>query len=225
MWVQLHSFLQINFNIILGCEVFKFPFAINKSTQLLSELITVPFCTCNHTRVWSEVLKAMSTKMAVFWVVGPCRLTALMMEAVNASGTLVDSYKSTRRYNPEDGHHLSYTCSRSLWHFIRHNTVHGIRAVGKGASYWGGGDGVADRGCCILLYDRHLQPDIVWDSIRYVGLEWQRSLTFGCRGNETLFCINKIYFWLSVYVYAGIFIKKLVNFEFSPKDRLILLLS
>jgi hypothetical protein len=41
-----------------------------------------------------EVLKAMSTKMAVFW----------MMEAARTSETLVNFYQTTRRYNPEDSH-------------------------------------------------------------------------------------------------------------------------
>jgi hypothetical protein len=31
-------------------------------------------------------------------------IIALMMEAVQTSETLVNSYQSTRRYNPEDGH-------------------------------------------------------------------------------------------------------------------------
>jgi hypothetical protein len=39
-------------------------------------------------------------KMAVFWVVA----IALMMEAAWTSETLVNSHKSTRRYNPEDSH-------------------------------------------------------------------------------------------------------------------------
>jgi hypothetical protein len=39
-------------------------------------------------------------KMAVFWVVGP----ALMMEAIQTSETLVNSYQSTRCYNAEDSH-------------------------------------------------------------------------------------------------------------------------
>jgi hypothetical protein len=63
-------------------------------------------------------------KMAVFWVVATCTLRevnhrfrdphcldggiasiiALKMEAVSTSGTVVHSYRSTRRYNPEDGH-------------------------------------------------------------------------------------------------------------------------
>jgi hypothetical protein len=47
-------------------------------------------------------------KMAVFWVIGPCRLVevfiALMMEAVRTSETLVNVYQSTMRYNPEDCH-------------------------------------------------------------------------------------------------------------------------
>jgi hypothetical protein len=58
-------------------------------------------------------------KTAVNWVVAPCKLVrayrrfrglyclhpliALMMEAVQTSETLVNSYQSTRRYNPEDG--------------------------------------------------------------------------------------------------------------------------
>jgi hypothetical protein len=45
-------------------------------------------------------------KIAVFWVVAP--LIALMMEAVQASETLVNSYQSTRRYNPEDSHLYSH---------------------------------------------------------------------------------------------------------------------
>jgi hypothetical protein len=65
-----------------------------------------------------EVLTAVSTKMAVFWVVtlcslvevyqrfrGPCCLLfALMMEAARTSETLVNFYQTTRRYNPEDSH-------------------------------------------------------------------------------------------------------------------------
>jgi hypothetical protein len=42
--------------------------------------------------------------MAVFWVVAPCSLVALMMEAVQTSEALVNLYQSTRRCNPEDGH-------------------------------------------------------------------------------------------------------------------------
>jgi hypothetical protein len=71
-----------------------------------------------------EVLTAVSTKMAVFWVVAPCSLVevyqrfrgpcclhhqlglliALMMEAARTSETLVNFYQITRRYNPEDNH-------------------------------------------------------------------------------------------------------------------------
>jgi hypothetical protein len=67
--------------------------------------------------VGSEVLTAVSTKMAVFWVVapcslvdvyqrfrGPCCLITLMMEAVRTSETMVNFYQTTRRYNPEDSH-------------------------------------------------------------------------------------------------------------------------
>jgi hypothetical protein len=67
---------------------------------------------------------AVTIKMAVFWVVETCRqvevvwydwyedsviramssLDALMMEAVQTCETLVNSYQSTRRYNPDDRH-------------------------------------------------------------------------------------------------------------------------
>jgi hypothetical protein len=68
-------------------------------------------------RVGFEVLTAVSTKMAVFWVVAPCSLVVTnvsevlaasiiraMMEAARASETLVNFYQTTRRYNPEDSH-------------------------------------------------------------------------------------------------------------------------
>jgi hypothetical protein len=51
-------------------------------------------------------------KMAVFWVVALCSLVddlamiALMMEAARTSGTLVNFYQTTRRYNPEDSYHV-----------------------------------------------------------------------------------------------------------------------
>jgi hypothetical protein len=64
-----------------------------------------------------EVLTAVITKMAVFWVVAPCSvvevyqhfrspccLIALMMEAVRTSETMVNLYQTTWRYNPEDNH-------------------------------------------------------------------------------------------------------------------------
>jgi hypothetical protein len=41
---------------------------------------------------------AVNMKMAVFWVV------TLMMAAVQTSETLVNSYHTTRHYNPEDSH-------------------------------------------------------------------------------------------------------------------------
>jgi hypothetical protein len=52
-----------------------------------------------------EVLTAVNTKMAVFWVVAPCSLV-LMMEAARTSETLVNFYQTTRSYNPEDSHLL-----------------------------------------------------------------------------------------------------------------------
>jgi hypothetical protein len=43
-----------------------------------------------------EVLTAVSTKMAIFWVA-----IALMMEVARSSETLVNFYQTSRRYNPE----------------------------------------------------------------------------------------------------------------------------
>jgi hypothetical protein len=67
--------------------------------------------------VGSEVLTAVSMKMAVFWVVAPCKLVevyklfrghrgliALMMEAARTYETLVNFYQTARRYKPEDSH-------------------------------------------------------------------------------------------------------------------------
>jgi hypothetical protein len=55
-----------------------------------------------------DVLTAVSTKMAVFWVAAPSTLVDLMMEAARASETLVNFYQTTRRYNPEDSHLLLF---------------------------------------------------------------------------------------------------------------------
>jgi hypothetical protein len=42
--------------------------------------------------------------MAVFWVVAPCSVIALMVEAARSPETLVNFYQTTWRYNPEDSH-------------------------------------------------------------------------------------------------------------------------
>jgi hypothetical protein len=55
-------------------------------------------------KVGFEVFKAAIMKMAVFWVVAPCNLGALIMEAARTSEMLVNFYQITRRCNPEDGH-------------------------------------------------------------------------------------------------------------------------
>jgi hypothetical protein len=73
-----------------------------------------------------EVLTAVSTKMAVFWVVVPFslvkvyqRFIALMMEAARTSETLVNFYQTTQLYKPEDSHlrcevYFRYTVIRSF---------------------------------------------------------------------------------------------------------------
>jgi hypothetical protein len=92
-------------------------------------------CASLHNSVGTEVLTAVRTNMALFWVVAPCSLVdvyqrfrgpcslhhqseqnaiALIMEAARTSETLVNFYQTTRRYNPE------YTHLPSL---LRHSTV------------------------------------------------------------------------------------------------------
>jgi hypothetical protein len=71
-------------------------------------------------KVGFEVFMAASMKMDVFRVVTPCSLVevyqrfrcpcclhhliALMMEAARSFETVVNFYRTTRRYNPEDSH-------------------------------------------------------------------------------------------------------------------------
>jgi hypothetical protein len=82
----------------------------------------------NSSDIWFLRKASRIEKMAVFWVAAPCRLVRVyrrfrglycfhhqgvdwwvggyrvMMEAVRASETSLNSYQSTQRYNPEDGH-------------------------------------------------------------------------------------------------------------------------
>jgi hypothetical protein len=69
-------------------------------------------------KVGFEVLTAVGTKIAVFWVVAPCSLVEVNQRfrvpcclhhqgdeySSRASETLVHFYQTTRRYNPEDSH-------------------------------------------------------------------------------------------------------------------------
>jgi hypothetical protein len=59
-------------------------------------------------------------KMALFWIVAPCNLvatsSALMMETIRTSETLVNFYQTTRRYNPEDSHLLRNPCLKRFLH-------------------------------------------------------------------------------------------------------------
>jgi hypothetical protein len=81
-------------------------------------------------KVGFEVLTEVSMKIAVFWVVAPCRAMALMMEAARISETLVNFYQTTRCYNPEDSN-LQLEC-KSEKHF--HN-LRDIGLVRSGVTY------------------------------------------------------------------------------------------
>jgi hypothetical protein len=80
-----------------------------------------------------------SMKIAVCWVVAPCRAIALMMEAARTSETLVNFYQTTRCYNPEDSnlltsHHILYCCvwtSPLLWF----NVVSRVGVIGSCQGY------------------------------------------------------------------------------------------
>jgi hypothetical protein len=85
--------------------------------------------------------------MGVFWIVAPCRLVevyqrfrgpcclhhhhsssgrliALMMEAARTSEMLVNFYRTTWRYIPEDGHQIFLNCGqKSLNHIRNFNRV------------------------------------------------------------------------------------------------------
>jgi hypothetical protein len=50
-------------------------------------------------------------------------LIALMMEAARTSETLLNFYQTTRRYNPEDSHFLSYTCLLNPYYITVSNNV------------------------------------------------------------------------------------------------------
>jgi hypothetical protein len=88
---------QMNPDYILTHRVFKIHFNIILPSRTLSSKIS-------SLQVGYEVLTAASMKMAVFWVVAPCSLVEVMMEAARTSETLVYFYQTTRHYNPEDCH-------------------------------------------------------------------------------------------------------------------------
>jgi hypothetical protein len=72
-------------------------------------------------QVWFEVLTVVSTKIAVLWVVAPCRLANF--PTFQTSETLANSYQSTRRYNPKGSH---------------------LRTVHRGGSWMSGNFGIRD---------------------------------------------------------------------------------
>jgi hypothetical protein len=70
--------------------------------------------------VWLQVLTVVTIKMAVFWVVASCRMVWVYQRSRGVcclhhqcdrltSGTLINSYQSTWRYNPEDSHPKKHT--------------------------------------------------------------------------------------------------------------------
>jgi hypothetical protein len=104
---------------------------VSPCSQIISHLFLLPeICRKNRINNLSpnsdykdrlEALTAPPEKMAAFWVVAPRTLTliALMMEAVQTSETSVYSYKSTRRYNPEDGHHRCHRRENLKSYFLQ----------------------------------------------------------------------------------------------------------
>jgi hypothetical protein len=77
------------------------------------------FQTKVYYHVGFEILMAVSTKMAVFWVVAPCSLVEVYQHfrgpccsIIRASETLVNFYQTTWRYNPEDSRLRLLPCSQ-----------------------------------------------------------------------------------------------------------------
>jgi hypothetical protein len=82
----------------------------------------------SHPFVGFEFLTAVSTKMAVFWVVAPCSLVEVYQRFRGAcclhhqgdQGTL----KTTRRYNPEDSHlHIRSLSESEFNDMLKNNSV------------------------------------------------------------------------------------------------------
>jgi hypothetical protein len=69
--------------------------------------------------VTPSFLLTVRMKMAVFWVVAPCRVITLMMEAARASETLVNFYQTTWCYNPEDSHLRTHRRENLKSYFVR----------------------------------------------------------------------------------------------------------
>jgi hypothetical protein len=69
------------------------------SNQVLVNLHSPMVYTHVYLQVGFEVLTAVSTNMAIFWVVAPCSLVE-----VYQCKLLVNFYQTTWRYNPEDSH-------------------------------------------------------------------------------------------------------------------------
>jgi hypothetical protein len=94
--------------------------ALKVHTKTRGHFMFVQVHNCPMLHLFYTTFKRNSLKMAVFWLVTPCRLVwvyqhfrdlyclhqqgGAMMERAEASETSANSYQSTRRYNPEDGH-------------------------------------------------------------------------------------------------------------------------
>jgi hypothetical protein len=106
-----------------SCGYFKFKAATHTHTQCFVQFTpcNVHICSVVTAHAWVKLRNVQSyLKMAVFWIVVPCRLLwvyqrfrrlyclhhqgDLMMEAVQTSETLVYLYQCTRCHNPEDSH-------------------------------------------------------------------------------------------------------------------------
>lgn len=62
-------------------------------------------------------------KAFVFWLVAPCRVIAIMVEAVSSSETSLGIFQTTRCHNPEDAH--LHTCLREnlKYHSIKYSQL------------------------------------------------------------------------------------------------------
>jgi hypothetical protein len=112
-----------------------------------------------------EVLKAVGTKMALFWVVAPYSLVevinvsevlaasiirAMMMEAARSSETLGNSHQTTRRYNPEDSHLHQYPI-RGHGRSCRACPLSCARSFTDSPRYFDSGDYKLRRACYTFL--------------------------------------------------------------------------